>query len=127
MEQQEQFRLIEWFQGDSLNIYITLLAFVVGFLIAMVIFRKPTKKKKIKELELARNTDVDMNNVMNSIYQSKDLYKEISKVCHPDRFINTDKHSLAEEIYKEVTKCKRDYAKLVALKNKVEQELKIKI
>ena len=40
-----------------------------------------------------------MNNLMDSMHKSRNLYKELSKKCHPDRFINNPKQKIAEEIF----------------------------
>ena len=42
-----------------------------------------------------------MNNLMDSIHNSRNLYKELSKKCHPDRFINDPKQKIAEEIFQD--------------------------
>jgi hypothetical protein len=73
----------------------------------------------------AKGSSVDMDNLMNSINKSKDLYKELSKSCHPDRFINSDKQKLAEGIFQEISNNKRDFNKLAELKQRAITELNI--
>jgi curved DNA-binding protein CbpA len=68
-----------------------------------------------------------MNSLMDSINGSKDLYKELSRVCHPDRFTNSDKQKNAEEIFQEISKNKRDFNKLSELKKRVIAELNINL
>lgn len=74
----------------------------------------------------AQGQAIDMNNLMNSINGSRDLYKELSRKCHPDRFVNSPLQKIAEEIFQEISKSKRDYEKLLLLKLKAENELNIK-
>jgi hypothetical protein len=74
----------------------------------------------------AKKSDIDMNNLMNSINGSKELYKKLSRSCHPDRFINSDKQKIAEEIFQEISKNKRDFKILTELKEKAIIELNIK-
>lgn len=81
-------------------------------------------KEKLRE---AGKADVDMENLMNSINKSRDLYKDLSRTCHPDRFINTDKEALAQEIFQEVSRNKRNHKNLTALKIRAEKELGITI
>lgn len=79
-------------------------------------------KEKIKE---AKRSDVNMDDLMDSINKSKELYKELSRLCHPDRFVNTEKHQIAELIFQEITKNKRNYKELSKLKTRAINELNI--
>ncbi|MCH3884774.1 hypothetical protein [Tenacibaculum aquimarinum] len=67
-----------------------------------------------------------MDALMNNINSSKLLYKELSRVCHPDRFVNSDKQKIAEEIFKNISKNKRKFKELEILKERAINELKIK-
>ena len=66
---------------------------------------KLKSKKKVRELSdletkniiSSKKNNIDMDNLMNSIHNSRTLYKELSKKCHPDRFINDPKQKIAEE------------------------------
>lgn len=80
-------------------------------------------KEKLKE---AQKTNVDMENLMNSINGSKELYKELSRLCHPDKFVNTDKQLIADKIFQEISKNKRNYNKLIELKQTAINDLNIK-
>jgi preprotein translocase subunit SecF len=91
--------------------------------ITYLLFKLWKKNSKLKfndatnaEVHNAKKSDIDMDNLMNSINGSKDLYKELSRACHPDRFINTDKQKMAEDLFQEISKNRRDYEKLNALK-----------
>lgn len=79
-------------------------------------------KKDIKKSQKSR---IDMDNLMNSINSSRDLYKTLSKKCHPDRFVNTAKQDLAENIFQEISRNKRDFEKLNKIKLRAEKELNI--
>ena len=68
-----------------------------------------------------------MVNLMNSINGSKDLYKQLSRICHPNRYINSDKRQVTEEIFQEISKNKRDYKKLSELKQRAITELNINL
>ncbi|WP_415370917.1 hypothetical protein [Patiriisocius sp. Uisw_047] len=106
---------------------------IIEFFIIVFLFLK--LKKKGNDLKFgdlskdkmrnAKKSDVDMDNLMNSINGSKDLYKELSRTCHPDRFINADKQKLAEEIFQDISKHKRDFKKLTELKERAITELNI--
>lgn len=77
------------------------------------------------KLKNAKSSPVDMDNLMNSINGSRELYIELSKACHPDKFVNTDQQKLAEDIFQEISKNKRNYEKLVGLKERAKKELNI--
>lgn len=79
-------------------------------------------KDKIKQ---AGTAEIDMDDLMNSINGSRELYKELSRVCHPDRFVDTDKQILAEEIFQEISTNKRNFKSLTALKERAKNELNI--
>ena len=74
----------------------------------------------------AKNSDIDMSNLMNSINKAKGLYKELSKKCHPDKFVNTEYQDIANDIFQEMTNDKRNFEKLSALKIRAIKELNIK-
>lgn len=51
------------------------------------------------------------------------LYKELSVLLHPDRFIGSDEKTVeqAEALFKELSNCRTDINKLLTLKDKAEQ------
>lgn len=84
-------------------------------------FSKPGQQV-IKE---SKGIEIDMSNIMNSIHGSANLYKELSRKCHPDRFVNTDYEKIAEKIFQEISENRRNYEKLIELKHKATTELNI--
>jgi len=118
---------------DSTTFSIWLWVALIEF--AFIMFLLFKLKKKGNDLKFgdlskdkmrnAKKSDVDMDNLMNSINGSKDLYKKLSRTCHPDRFINSDKQKLAEEIFQDISKHKRDFKKLTELKERAIAELNI--
>ena len=69
---------------------------------------------------------VDMNNIIQSIFQAESLYDKLKIKCHPDRFVNDEllMHK-AENLYKEITENKRNFSKLQELQQIAEIELNI--
>jgi hypothetical protein len=63
-----------------------------------------------------KNQDVNLHEVMLDINNSKELYKLLSRRCHPDKFINSEYHKEIEDLYKEISNNKRNYSKLLELK-----------
>ena len=113
----------------SLWFWIALLELIIILLLFWKLNKKQNNLKfgdiSKDKMKNAKRSDIDMENLMNSINGSRDLYKQLSRTCHPDKFINTDIHKIAEEIFQEVSKDKRNYNKLIALKQRAEMELNI--
>jgi hypothetical protein len=102
-------------------------------IILFLVFKLSSKKKNLafsdlnkENLRKSKETDIDMGNLMNSINNSSELYKELSRKCHPDRFVNSPDQKLAEEIFQEIARHKRNHEKLIALKERAIAELNIK-
>jgi len=76
-------------------------------------------------LKKSKEASIDFGNVMNSINGAGELYKELSRKCHPDRFVDSPLQKLAEEIFQEISKNKRDFGKLAALKERAISELNV--
>lgn len=117
-------------ETSSLSIWFWV-AMVEFILIIFILFRSRKKndlafgdisKSKMRN---AKKSDIDMDNLMNSINSSKDLYKELSRKCHPDRFINSEKQKAAQAIFQNISKYKRDHSKLLLLKEQAKTELNI--
>lgn len=106
---------------------------LVELIIIILLIVKLKNKKAIIDLDdvskekmkSAKSANIDMDDLMNSINNSKEIYKELSKKCHPDRFVNTEKQDLAEEIFQEISKNKRNYSALQELKKRAFKELNI--
>lgn len=101
-------------------------------IILFLVFKLSSKKKNLafsdlnkENLKKSKETDIDMGNLMNSINNSSELYKELSRKCHPDRFVNSPDQKLAEEIFQEIARHKRNHEKLIALKERAIAELNI--
>lgn len=119
---------------DSSNLNIWFWLSIIELLIIIVLFLKLRKGKENltfadlnkENLKKSKEATIDFGNVMNSINGSAELYKELSRKCHPDRFIDSPLQKLAEEIFQEISKNKRDFEKLLALKERAINELYLK-
>ncbi|MFT5213132.1 MAG: hypothetical protein ACI9WV_000848 [Patiriisocius sp.] len=117
-------------ESNPLWFWIALIEFII---ILFFLFKKNKKKSSLDFADLSREkvksakmASIDMGNLMDSINNSRDLYKELSRSCHPDKYINSDKQKVAEDIFQNITKFKRDFRKLSELKKRAITELKIK-
>jgi alcohol dehydrogenase YqhD (iron-dependent ADH family) len=108
---------------------------VAEFLVIGYLTFKLVNKKKVKFeqaggdiLNEAKNSNVDMDNLMNSINKSRQLYKQLSAKCHPDRFpADEEKRKMADELFQDITKNQRNYNKLLELQEEAKQKLNITI
>ena len=101
-------------------------------LIVYLIYRLKSKKvvSELTDLEMqniqnSKNNTIDMNSLMNNIHNARGLYKELSRKCHPDRFIGDPKHQIAEVIFQEISDNERNYERLNQLKTRAINELNI--
>jgi hypothetical protein len=91
----------------------------------MSIFKKILQKFQSKsKVEDAKEEFFD--DLFLDINKSKPLFKELSRKCHPDKFIDPVKKQKAESIYKEITEHKHNYNMLIQLKQRATEELDIK-
>lgn len=81
---------------------------------------------KFSELKNAKSSDIDMSDLMNNINSSRDLYKQLSKKCHPDRFLDEILKAKADKIFQEISRHKRNHKRLTELQKQAEKELNIK-
>lgn len=85
---------------------------------------KETAKQKFKNESLRQ--DIDINNVINSSFNSIQLYDELKVKCHPDRFpTNKDKNEIAGALFQEITKNKTNIKRLLELKEEAIRKLNI--
>lgn len=97
--------------------FFILLSFAIISTIVILRFRLKTKKTKNHQvLNEMKNQDVNLHEVMLDINNSKELYKLLSRRCHPNKFINSEYHKEIEDLYKEISNNKRNYSKLLELK-----------
>ena len=71
------------------------------------------------------NESIDFGNVVSSSLLAKDLYDELKKICHPDRFQNELDINKANELFQLITQYKGDYDKLLQIKVRIYKELPI--
>lgn len=100
--------------------------FVILFLIIKL--RKKKNENTIdKEILKSKKTSINMSDIMNDINLAPSLYKKLSRVCHPDRFVGTFYKSSANTLFQEVQQAENNYSMLCELKIRIEQELNLTI
>ncbi len=87
---------------------------------------KDTARQRFKKESLQQ--DIDFNNIVNSSFNSIQLYDELKVKCHPDLFpTDNEKNSIAENIFQEITKNKNNVKRLLELKEEAKQKLNINL
>ncbi len=98
-------------------------------IIAFLIFKeqlkpKDTARQRFKDESLKQ--EIDFGNIINSSFNSIQLYDELKVKCHPDRFpTDKEKNIIAENIFQEISKNKNNVKRLLELKEEAIQKLKI--
>ena len=114
----------------SIWLWIALIEFTMLTWLLIKLYGKRKSKLDLADLkksDLKSPNNVNMNDLVNSIHHSKDLYKELSRKCHPDRFVNTPQQKIAEEIFQNISENKRNYNQLLMLKEEAKNKLNINL
>jgi len=85
-----------------------------------------TKFKDAKAKILKDTADIDFSGVTHDWVKNKQLYDELKKKCHPDKF-DAELNSEATSIFKLVVKNKYNYKELLRVKEEAIKILGIKI
>ncbi len=97
--------------------FFILLSYAILCTIVILRFRLKSNKTRHRQvLNEMKNQDVNLHEVMLDINNSKELYKILSRSCHPDKFINSEYHEEIVGLFKEISNNKRNYTKLLELK-----------
>jgi hypothetical protein len=98
------------------------------FLLIVFLLVKHRKKRENtleKNFKKFKKNEVDMDALMKDMHHSKDLYKELSRKYHPDRFVGSILESESEELFKLIQENKTNFNKLEEIKIQAINTLKI--
>ena len=104
------------------------LAELTAIIALLVLLRHKTRAENRLRQRFKSNAlqqEVNMNDVMGNIFQARQLYDQLKRQYHPDRFTNPELRIKAEALFQQITENKRNYACLQELKRQAEQELNI--
>lgn len=111
---------IDWWFWIAIAQFIV----IVFLILALSLKRNQSLKRKLKKESL--DNTIDFDNIINSSFNSTDIYNELKLKCHPDRFPNDiEKNTIAENLFQEITKNKNNIKQLLELKEKAKHELNI--
>lgn len=104
---------------------------VIGILCAGFIFlliRKYRRHCIERKILKGERIAPDFDNVINNAFHAQELYNDLKGLCHPDKFAtNPALCEKATEIFSLLVKNKHNYHELLRIRERIEQELKIKI
>ncbi len=118
-------------KGETVEItnwwfWISIIEFVIiTFLILKLKLKlKESAKKRFKKESLKE--EIDFDNIINSSFNSIQLFNELKTKCHPDRFPkDEEKNIIANNIFKEISKNKNNVRRLLEIKEEAIQKLNI--
>jgi flagellar biosynthesis/type III secretory pathway M-ring protein FliF/YscJ len=107
-------------------IWFSIIGFTIFFVLILFLLKRKSNKNitrnQFKEDSL--KGEIDYNNIFESSFHGKELYDELKKKCHPDRFPNDPiKNKIALELAQEISENKNNYKKLIELKEIVKSKL----
>jgi hypothetical protein len=117
--------------ASAINIWMWIafaeLVFII-FLSTKIMKGKHNLSDKQRMKQETLDAEIDFNNIVKSSFLAQQLYDELKKKCHPDRFpLDADKNKIANEISQELAKNKRNHKRLLELKEQAKQQLNIHI
>jgi hypothetical protein len=105
-------------------------------IIVLLIFKIKSIRKKIKLngdkyvkdiIQESKEKEIDMDNVVNSMFHSKAIYDILKKKIHPDRFPNDpDKIAIANELTAQLNESQNNIAKMKEIQTLATEKLGIK-
>lgn len=116
--------------SNNIWLYVALFELLIIFLLIVYIVYQKSRAKDTKfenEILDAKDNDINMNDLMLSINKSRELYRELSRNCHPDKHISSEFQNEIGELFQEITRSKRNYQELLRLKDIAVNKYKIKL
>ena len=99
---------------------------IIVIIIGLILFREKNKNERVKlKKKILSENEVDFSNVINSSFQSKTLYDNLKKQCHPDKYKDEALNAEATEIFQLLVKYRYDYNKLLELRERAVKNLMI--
>lgn len=117
-------------QTNSMGINIWLIVAIVEFAVIVYLLLtrfniSNSKKAQIKN-EVMQEGSIDFSNVLNNAFNSKEIYDDLKKKCHPDRFVDdAEREAIANELFQRITQNQHNIDNLRKLKEEAVQKLGI--
>ena len=114
---------------NGINVWLIIALAELVVILALLLGRKQgdNRKSELKRKVMSEG-NIDLGNIMNSMYNAEPLYKELIVKCHPDRFAPDEaKMAIATELSMQITKNKQNRKGLEALCQEAKNKLNINI
>lgn len=118
-------------QTSSMGINIWLIVAIVEFAVIVYLLLTKlnisnSKKAQIKN-EVMQEGSIDFRNVLNNAFNSKEIYDDLKKKCHPDRFVDdAEREAIANELFQRITQNQHNIDNLRKLREEAVRKLGIK-
>lgn len=114
--------------NDNINWWLWL-AIIEFIIILFILFRRNNTSKSSSLQKFRKDSleqEIDFNNIINSSFNSKEIFDELKVKCHPDRFpTDKEKNIIADKLFQEITKNQNNIKRLIELKEEAKQKLNI--
>lgn len=113
--------------GINIWLIVTIVEFaVIVYLLLTKLNISNSKKAQIKN-EVMQEGSIDFRNVFNNAFNSKEIYDDLKKKCHPDRFVDdAEREVIANELFQRITQNQHNIDNLRKLREEAVQKLGIK-
>lgn len=113
--------------GINIWLIVTIVEFaVIVYLLLTKLNISNSKKAQIKN-EVMQEGSIDFRNVFNNAFNSKEIYDDLKKKCHPDRFVDdAEREAIANELFQRITQNQHNIDNLRKLREEAVQKLGIK-
>ncbi len=98
---------------------------VIGYL---VLKSKTNRSRSLKQKLKKESSEgeIDFDNIINSSFNSNEIYDELKVKCHPDRFPNDkEKNEIADKLFQQINEHKNNVKELLKLKKEAIEKLNI--
>lgn len=118
-------------QPHSYSFWILIISLAFALLAVLGIYLLHIRNKNKNKLDPkltdtiknAKGNSIDMDNLITSINSAPELYKKLSKIYHPDKYVGTEYEVIAKDIFQSINSKKRDYKALSEIEKEASRSL----
>lgn len=111
--------------------YVSIAECIIILILLLLLFKK--KKRKTEDIGIDegvksyKDTEIDLPNMFNSMFNASKLHDNLKKKIHPDRFPNDpDKIAIANELTAQLNESQNNIAKMKEIQTLATEKLGIK-
>ena len=119
--------IVENNSNSFTELFSFLIVFILGIIVGSVLSKMWSSKNSTnynKQKKDILSKEVDFDNIMDSAFESKELFNQLKKKCHPDLFIGNDiLVEKANVIFQDLSENKNNFKVLKEIEKKIEDHL----